>query len=226
MGPILTALLGDHNHHDRLVELLPKLSKLQLVSDLQTPLNDPRQLSKEQCWCPLSLPAQYICQTLHESRKFPQVIRPLPSTISLHYRAGDSGKASLIVQKIDFAYDKEKTVCQISVVYGPQTCVISQSMYDSDEALFWDAVRAATDEQIGYAILAQTTRAHLDRLKVKTYGIFFPKIDPQYVMQTRRIVTRVAYSIYRDHGGGNRIPNNIEVDLLRQAPTCRACGKK
>jgi hypothetical protein len=43
MGPILTQLLGNHNHHQRLAELLPKLSKLQLVSDLQTPLNDPRQ---------------------------------------------------------------------------------------------------------------------------------------------------------------------------------------
>jgi hypothetical protein len=122
VGPTITQLLGTHHHHDRLADILPKLSKLQLVSDLQTPLNDPRQPSNEQCWSLLSLPAQHICQTVHESRKFPKVVRPLPSSITLHHYAGDSRKASLIVPNIDFANDAKGTVCDISAVYGRAIC--------------------------------------------------------------------------------------------------------
>jgi hypothetical protein len=99
MGPILARLLGDHNHHDRLAEVLPKLSRLQLVADVRPLLSDPsRQPPNERCWSPLSLPAKHICQTVHDSRKFPKVVRPLPSSITLHHHAGDSRKASLVVQ--------------------------------------------------------------------------------------------------------------------------------
>jgi len=234
MGPVLTGLLGDHNHHDRLAELLPKLSNLQLVSDLQTPLNDPsRQPPNEQCWSPLSLPAQHICQTVHGSRKFPKVIRPLPSSITLHHRAGDSRKASLMVPNIDFANHNGRTECEISVFYSRPICNLPFFMYDSDQDYFWDSVRVTINEQLGSSILAQNTRTHLDRLRFKMYGTFFRKIDHGYICHcgdefkhTNKIMSKVPFSIFRSRGGGNRIPYEVEFDFLRQAPTCRACGKK
>jgi hypothetical protein len=230
MGSILTQLLGNHNHHERLAELFLKLSKLQLVSDLQTPPNDPsRQPSNEQCWSPLSLPAQHICQTVHESRRFPKVVRPLPSTITLHHYAGDSRKASLIVPKIDFANDPEGTVCGISTVYGRAICNLPYVMYDVDDQYLWDSVRATANEQIGSSILA----GHLDRLNFKMYGFFFRKIAHQYMCQcgdevehTYRVANKVAFSIFKSRGGGNRIPYDIGFGPLDNAPTCMACGEK
>ena len=233
MGPILTQVLGNHNHHDRLAELLPKLSKLQIVSDLQTPLGDPsRQPSNEQCWSPISLPAQHICQTVHESRKFPKVIRLLPSSITLHHCACDSRKASLILPNIDFANDAEENVCDISIVYGRPICNLPYFMYDVDAQWLWDSVRAAVNEQIGSSILAQTTRSNLDRLKFKTYGMFFRKIDHQYicdcedeVKHTHRVVNKVAFSIFKSRGG-RRVPYDADFGSLVNAPACMACGEK
>jgi len=235
MGPILTQILGNPNHHERLAELLPKLSKLQLVSDLQTPLNDPRQPSNELCWSPISLPAQHICQTVHNSRKFPQVVRPLPSSITLHHYAGDSSKASLIVPNLDFADDADSTTeCDISSVFDQPIRSLPYFMYDiNDHHSEWDSVRVTVNEQLGSSILAQTTRIHVDRLKFKMYGMFYPKIDHGYECHcgneeehTHRIANRKAYSIFKSRGGGTRIPYNVKFGPLRQAAICMACGEK
>jgi hypothetical protein len=234
MGPILTRLLGTHNHHDRLAELLPKLSKLQLVSDLQTPLGDPsRQPSDEQCWSLLSLPAQHICQTVHESRKFSKVVRPLPSSITLHHYAGDSRKASLIVPNIDFANDPEGSVCDISTVFTRPICNLPSFIIQLAFHFEWDTVRASVNEQLGSSILAQTTRSHLDRLKFKMYGMFFPNFGHQIICQcgdevehTHRVVNEVAFYIFKSRGGGNRIPYDVEFGPIEQAPAFMACGEK
>jgi hypothetical protein len=234
MGPILTRLLGTHNHHERLAEILPKLSKLQLVSDLQTPLGDPsRQPSNEQCWSLLSLPAQHICQTVHESRKFPKVVRPLPSTITLHHYAGDSRKASLILRNIDFANDAGGTVCDISTVFTRPICNLPSFIIQLAFHFEWDTVRVSVNEQLRSSILAQTTRSHLDRLKFKMYGKFFPNFGHQIICQcgdevehTHRVVNEVAFSIFKSRGGGNRIPYDVGFGPLEQAPACMACGEK
>jgi hypothetical protein len=121
MGIVVKQLLANRNHYERLAEVLPILSKLQLVSDVQSPCPNPsRQPSSDQSWSLLSLPAQHICQTTHQSRKFPQVVRPLPLSIMIHRRAGDLHHASLIVPLIDFDFtnDNNNTVCDITTVFA------------------------------------------------------------------------------------------------------------
>ena len=106
-------------------------------------------------------------------------------------------------------------------------------MYETEAYILWDSVRAAVNERIGLAILAQSTRADLNRLKFKMYGMFFAKIMHGHicdcgdeVKHSNRVVNKVAFSILNSRGGGNRIPYNVEFGLQQQAPTCRACGKK
>jgi hypothetical protein len=96
----------------------------------------------------------------------------------------------------------------------------------------WDTVRASVNEQLGSSILAQTTRSHLDRLKFKMYGMFFPNFGHQIICQcgdevehTHRIVNEVAFSIFKSRGG-NRIPYDVGFGPLEKAPACMACGEK
>jgi hypothetical protein len=88
MGPVMTRLLVGHNHYDRLAEMMPNLSKVQLLSDLQGPLNYSRTPNYH-CWTLLSLPAQYMCQTPYHKRAMSMGSRPSPSTMMMHQRHED-----------------------------------------------------------------------------------------------------------------------------------------
>jgi hypothetical protein len=235
MGPIMWRLLYGRHHHDRLVTVLPKMTRLQLVSDLHGPPDHGSTQSPDEiCWSLLSLPAQHICQTVHDSRRFPKVARPLPSTITLHHSAANFRKASVLLPNIDFADDANGTICDVSIVFARPICTLPHHMnpvYVLHGDCIWDSIRAEVNEQLGPSIPSHTP--HLKRLKFKIFGMVPQKATPYHYMcqcgdkaeRSPTLLNKVRYMMLKTRGG-YRIPYNVEFGPLDEAPTCMACGEK
>lgn len=226
MGPVMTRLLVGHNHYERLAEMMPNLSKLQLVSDLQGAIDNHSTPIRAR-WSLLSLPAQHICQTPCEKSAFRMDVRPSPKTMLMHEIKDEVRRRDAPpLGKFGFAE------C-IGNTGGEVITFIKRSIYYACHELnkqgYWSEFR--TDVET--VLLASTTLVRSSNTSpvVFTFRLYgwvdaeHEECDEQCdcVEKTMKIATGRKY--FADFEDGQP-PFEVQFGSYKDRPTCPACGER
>lgn len=220
MGPVMTRLLVGHNHYERLAEVMPKLSKVQLVSDIQGPL-DYHRTPDYHCWSLLSLPAQHMCQKSYERRAFGLDSRPSPVTMLMH-------------QDSDTKYQdywEWKIADSIGNTGGEVITYIEDPSYihlheGSEMGDFWPEYQADLEEHLTISTSFVRNSTIPINFKFKIYGLIDTDPCPDECLYDKE-VTNLAhgegnYANFGNHG----FPLEIAHHPMEDRPACPACGEE
>jgi hypothetical protein len=202
--------------------MLPELSKLQLVSDLQGPL-DYHRTPNHHIWTLLSLPAQHICQTPYERRTFHTDIRPSPLTMLMH--GADNTHHCWEYQIAD----------SIGNTGGEVITYFEESAYThlhegSDLGDFWPEYQAGLEEHIESSTSLVRNSTVPIEFKYKMYEMIDTYPCPDQCDDEMKVydmkATNLAYGEgYHKKFGDHCFPLEIQYHSIDGRPACPACGQ-
>jgi hypothetical protein len=219
MGPVMTRLLSGHtSHYDRLLEILPNLTKLQLIPYLHGPQTKSRAPDAE-CWSLLSLPATHVCQAPYESRHFQIGPRPSPTTTIMHNHVNDYLGDPRLADIIGDTGGSAITALTYPI-WAPHEAFAFKKI---NEHSSWHCFREHIVNYLRVSAYGHTNRP--DKFKIGIYGW----LDTRLTTRRYNIMTKLAngclYDMDHERFDGTSFNLDIEFGHLNKRPICAVCGE-
>jgi hypothetical protein len=231
MGPVMQRFLVGYHHHGSLAEFLPKLSKLQLLSVLNSPAKYPEPTSLMPRWSLHSLPAKHICQTVYkrQDQNFFLTDRPSPATMMMH--RPDKGRRRAFREPIGNTGGR----IILSLQYPFWRSIIYTRHLPMDDPVLWeyfiDRISELLRSMIDYEEWAPEDTVF------EVYGWldkclhYHPPGSPCDCQREREQISRIAnqkqYHLYpQDDLSSDIISIKVKFGMPDERPTCRVCGRQ